>query len=212
MDFTSIDEGRPAADCVWRVVTMRLRPLGFPSHRRGDRERYKRTHFICMATQRITLAKVGGMAGQSIEGLFQHWISVDELQPELDRFAQALRNAGCLPPTLYFCEWVDCWSMGYGLPRLGDERAPVVRGEKFEASCFRFPVSLRAPTLGDEPTQETKWLAARLREAEDAWAKLFGCGSRFPPRSLGTDSDGQCGNGGAGSFTGVAQDNRETQP
>lgn len=131
-----------------------------------------------MATQRITLAKIGGAAGRHVAAKFARWFADGRdnefpaaVQRNIDRFAAALR-ANPVPPVVYFAEWIDLWSMGDLVPGLGTDTASVVIGERFWASCHEMPVTLSALTIAGEFPQETQWLAARLREAEDAWAEL----------------------------------------
>ena len=80
-----------------------------------------------MATQRITIAKVGGAAAETILDQLRVWsaarraINPDQWSPDqwpLD----VKRRAGCLVrqlrahahelPVIYFAEWMDMWSMG----------------------------------------------------------------------------------------------------
>lgn len=91
---------------------------------------------------------------------------------EIDGFAELLRANAAVPPVVYFTEWVDFWSMGDVVPGLGVAGTEVVYGDKFQACCQKFPVGLTAPTVGGKPTQESKWLAARLKESESAWKPI----------------------------------------
>jgi len=132
-----------------------------------------------MATQRVTLAKIGGEAAAYIERQFRAWARTKhdhnfppEVQAALDKLAEALRAHAAEPPIVYFSEWIDMWSMGDLVPALGDQKAVVVTGQRYEACCHHPPIAFKADIIADEPTQESVWLKHRLDEAEDAWEEL----------------------------------------
>jgi hypothetical protein len=132
-----------------------------------------------MATQRVTVAKVAGAAGAAVADRFRAWRAARQgdtfppaIRAEVDRFALSLRAHAASPPVVYFSEWIDHWSMGDVVPALGQPGAEVVAGDRFEACCHRPPVTVHAPTWGGEPVQEAEWLAARVREAGDAWSRI----------------------------------------
>jgi hypothetical protein len=126
-----------------------------------------------VATQRLTIANVGGEAAREIVERFAHWSErrnngdSDPLGKAIDQFAGALRaNAGS-PPVLYFCEWFDHWSMGDMLP--GVEFSD---GNRFQVACLESPqVKLVAANLQTQ-FPEQRWLGTRLREALEACNKL----------------------------------------
>lgn len=81
-----------------------------------------------MATQRITIAKVAGTAGDAVARRLGEWSTArlttdpdewsNEQWPEqvrraADQFADRLRANALAPPVVYFVEWADMWSMGY---------------------------------------------------------------------------------------------------
>ena len=132
-----------------------------------------------MAAQRVTVAKVAGAAAAAVADQFRTWWAARQgntfptaVRAEVDRCALALRAYATAPPVVYFSEWIDQWSMGDVVPALGQPDAEVVSGDRFEACCHRPPVTVHAPTWGGEPVQATEWLAARVREASAAWAKI----------------------------------------
>jgi hypothetical protein len=132
-----------------------------------------------MPTQRVTLAKIGGLAADAIERQFALWSSrrIGDSYPEhvrrsLDEFAISLCAHASKPPVVYFSQWIDMWSLGDLLPGLGDDRAATIDGIKYQACCHRPPIRFRTTIIGDDPPQESNWLVNRLREAEDAWAEL----------------------------------------
>lgn len=132
-----------------------------------------------MASQRLTVAKVGGRTAQDVAALFHAWQkdaaedrSPSEFSVAIDGFATRLRDHAHCPPVLYFAEWIDLWSMGDLVPGLGDERAVIVAGSRFEVACHRSPIRVQATTIAGEETQETRWLRNRIQEAQDAWSEL----------------------------------------
>jgi hypothetical protein len=132
-----------------------------------------------IATQRIILANLGGAAAAAVAVRFRRWLGSCQggnfpapVRREVDQFAVTLRANAASPPIIYYCEWVDMWSMGDVIPALGVPGARVVRGDRYDACCHDSNVSLLAPTLGGEMAQEAEWLVARLREARSAWSGL----------------------------------------
>ncbi len=126
---------------------------------------------MVMATQRIIIAKIAGDAGDTIAAAFSRWAprrpagqEAEEVRREVDRLGAQLRLNGVALPVIYYCEWIDRWSMGDLLPR-----SCVVRGAQVEAFCL---LPAEAQALAAEcpnQFQEQEWFAARLREAALAW-------------------------------------------
>jgi hypothetical protein len=132
-----------------------------------------------MATQRLIVTKIGGQAAQVVAELFQAWqhhVTADrspsEISSAVDGFAEQLIAHAHCPPILYFAQWIDLWSMGDLVPGLGNDRALVVAGRRFEACFHKPPVAVRTTTINGEEAQETCWLRNHLREAEFAWSEL----------------------------------------
>ena len=132
-----------------------------------------------MATQRLTIAKVGGRSAQLVLALFQAWQrratedrSSSEILAAIDMFVEQLRDHAHCPPILYFTDWIDQWSMGDLVPGLGNKSAIVVAGNRFEACCHKPPISMRTTTIQGQEAQETRWLRSRIQEAENAWSEL----------------------------------------
>ena len=110
-----------------------------------------------MASQRITVAKVGGRASKVVVGQLSKWArarstdvrdewSSDQwpvtIRIQVDTFADRLRAAGYALPVIYFVEWSDLWSMGDLFPRwLTPDGGPgpiIAHGDRFE--IFGYPV------------------------------------------------------------------------
>ena len=86
-----------------------------------------------MASQRITVAKVGGMAAEVVMVRLRDWVSArqtDDLtdwsseqwplsvRSRADAFADRLRSHALSLPVVHFAEWADLWSMGDVFSRL----------------------------------------------------------------------------------------------
>jgi hypothetical protein len=132
-----------------------------------------------MPTQRVTLAKIGGLAADAIEHQFELWSRQksgedypENIQQSVDEFAEILRLHAAKPPVVYFSEWIDMWSMGDLILGFGNAPVTKVDGIVYQACCHRPPICFKSTRIGDEPTQESEWLLHRLREAENAWGEL----------------------------------------
>jgi hypothetical protein len=132
-----------------------------------------------MATQRVMLAKIGGAAADAIARQFRVWEQSREgeefpveTQRAVDKFAEALRAHAAEPPVVYFSQWIDMWSMSNLVPELGNRHAVSICGRRYWACCHRKPIRFKPDIIADEPTQESKWLRRRLKEAKDAWGDL----------------------------------------
>ncbi len=144
-----------------------------------------------LASQRITLAKVGGMAADALEQRLRRWAaarsmtvadewSSDQWPPsvraEVDHFADQLRTHGCFLPVIHFIEWSDLWSMGDIFARWltppGGSPPFVVYGDRFEVHGYALPDGGRLArflAVGPQEFPEYDWFVRRLREAIEAW-------------------------------------------
>ena len=148
-----------------------------------------------MASQRITVAKVGGAAGELVMLRLREWASARqtedrnewskeqwpvEVRRQADAFADRLRSHALSPPVIYFAEWADLWSMGDLFTRLltppGQPPPLVVHSERFEVYGYPLPDSERLAQhlVSATPQQflEYDWLVWQLRQAEEAWNDL----------------------------------------
>ena len=132
-----------------------------------------------MPTQRITLAKIGGVAAAHVERRFATWLALRQgddwpalARQEFDQFAEALRANAAFPPIVYFSEWIDMWSGGDLVPTLRRPLKLGIRGDRYEACCHRVPVKLGGLTSAPQKAQEATWLIARVDEANAAWSDL----------------------------------------
>src|SRR4051794_29041728 len=85
-----------------------------------------------MAIQRVTIAKISGVAGQRIFDRVCAWVPMEaqadkdearrpELMQQVTNFVEAFRSNAKGPPVLYFAEYMDQWSVAFSLlSLLGD--------------------------------------------------------------------------------------------
>jgi hypothetical protein len=128
-----------------------------------------------MATQRLTLATLAGDAGRAVSALFRAWRSTSAVGVEaapglaIDELGERLRSNGAALPVVYFCEWIDRWLMGDQVPGPG-----VIAGRRFQASCMSPEEAVEWAGRCGGQFPEQLWLAARLREAAEAWRPAVG--------------------------------------
>jgi hypothetical protein len=132
-----------------------------------------------VATQRFTVAKIGGAAGPVVADLFRRWREPPESAPapEIAAFVRGLRANGHTPPVVSFAEWTDYWLMGDALSDLMKRvRGVVIAASHFEAALCDQPETLaRLPRDGWQFGEE-RVLVGRLHEAADAWEPLVQSG------------------------------------
>ncbi len=119
-----------------------------------------------MATQRLTVAAIVGIAADHIAARFRSWQTGSTLPDPLDvdQFGDRLR-ANCVTfPVIYFAEWIDHWLMGDLVPGAG-----AVRGSRFEVACLSRSAAVELAEACGDQFPEQQWLAMRLHEAVAAW-------------------------------------------
>lgn len=146
-----------------------------------------------MASQRVTLAKIGGVAVDAVAALSRRWAAArttadpcewsSEQWPlaarkEADDFARALRAHCCEPPVISFAEWSDLWSMGDVFDRLlspPESPDPIwIYADRYEIRGYMLPDDGRlnrhlAGHRRRPHVDEYELLAMRLREAISSW-------------------------------------------
>lgn len=148
-----------------------------------------------MASQRITIAKVGGVAADVLGRRLRRWaaareaVGADEwaseqwpssVRAEVDSFAGQLRGRGCFLPVVRFVEWSDFWSMGDLFSRWltppGGSPLLIAYGDRFEVYGYALPDGgrlQRTLTVGPQQFPEYDQFVVRLREAAGAWEELL---------------------------------------
>lgn len=138
-----------------------------------------------MASQRITLARIGGVAADTIWQRLKNWESMKQVQPlgdapasdgsldeEIAAFLSSLQNHAAEPPVIYFAEWIDTWSMfnlftGTKMPWLQVESGDLTVFGYFLPDHGELSEYLKDKT--GRQWEEEVWLLYRLREAENVW-------------------------------------------
>jgi hypothetical protein len=148
-----------------------------------------------LATQRITIAKIGGASADVVLQRVREWSSARQtdnsnlwepaqwpegVRTEADEFAEQLRAHALAPPVVHFVEWADLWSMGDLFLRwLTPPDGPVpfsVHANQHQIFAYGLPdggrLARHLADAGPQQWTETDWFIARLREAIVAWEKL----------------------------------------
>jgi hypothetical protein len=112
-----------------------------------------------VATQRLTVAALGGQTARAAACRFQQWRAAAD--PEaVDRVCAAIRANALSLPVVYFAEWVDHWLMGDAVPGPG-----AVEGRQFQAANLTSEQARAWAGQCGSQFPEQEWLACRLREA-----------------------------------------------
>jgi hypothetical protein len=148
-----------------------------------------------LATQRVTIAKVGGDASDVIATKLHKWASArtsdDEnfwsgdqwpaiIREEIDEFAEQIRSHSTSPPVIHFIEWVDMWSMFPDFEHWltpPDGPVPVhICANRYTVYAYILPDGRRLERhlkgAGKQQWPESDWYIRRLRETVSAWERL----------------------------------------
>jgi hypothetical protein len=148
-----------------------------------------------VATQKITVAKVGRMAAEIVMLRLHEWASArqtDDLtewsseqrplsvRSRADAFADRLRSHALSPPVVYFAEWADLWSMGDLFTRMlappGGPPPLIIDADLFEIYGSGLPDGGRLvqhlASVGPQQFTEYDWFVRQLQEAVLAWQAL----------------------------------------
>jgi hypothetical protein len=150
-----------------------------------------------LASQRITIAKVGGLAADVILPRFREWSAArctdnqdpgewsseqwpQEVRKQADDFAERLRAHAFAPPVVHFIEWADLWSMGDLFDQWltpPDGPTPlVVYADRFQLFGYALPdrgrLSEHLASAGPQQSPEEDCFVRCLHEAVTAWQEL----------------------------------------
>ena len=143
-----------------------------------------------MASQRITVAKIGGPAADVALQRLRTWSAARQrnspeqwpphVRAEVDAFAARVRAHALTLPVVYFVEWADLWSMGdlfsAWLTPTGGPAPCEVSADQYEIFAYRLPdggaLSAHLAAVGPRQSAEEGWFVSRLREAVGAWQEL----------------------------------------
>ncbi len=148
-----------------------------------------------MATQRVTVAKLGGRAADVVLLRLKEWASArqtndptewsSEQWPSIvrrraDAFADRLRTHALSLAVVHFSEWADLWSMGDLFLRLltpPDGQCPlIIHADRFEVYGYGLPdggrLDRHLARTGPQQFPESGWLVWQLQEAIRAGQEL----------------------------------------
>lgn len=148
-----------------------------------------------MATQRITIAKLGGIAADIALQRLRVWTAArgetdpgewssdqwpQNVRVQADAFADRLRANSLVLPVIAFVEWSDLWSMGdlfhHWLSPPGGPPPLAIHADRFEVYGYGLPdgghLNRHLTTAGRQQFEEYDQFVGRLHEAVDAWQEL----------------------------------------
>jgi hypothetical protein len=146
-----------------------------------------------VATQRITLAKIGGKAAEVVVRRLRAWSAArrtdlgdeqsneqwpPDVRRQADEFTERLRSHALAAPVIHFIEWVDPWSMGdlfaHWLTPSEGPPPSVVHGDRFELYGYALPDDGRLArylaSAGLQQFKESDWYVRRLQEAVESYS------------------------------------------
>lgn len=148
-----------------------------------------------MATQRITLLKFGGVAGEEILRRLTEWSAArssddphewgeeqwpDEVRGAADALVDLLKAHAMQPPCLWALEWLDTWSMFHEFHRWLVPPRPqqpiVVYANRYQIHAYGLPdrgrLKRRLARAKKPQFAEYAWLITCLREAVSSFDKV----------------------------------------
>ncbi len=151
-----------------------------------------------MASQRITIAKIGGAAGDVASQRLRDWVAArttsdpnewsndqwpSDVRIQADAFADRLRANALALPVIHFVEWSDLWSMFDIFHRwLTPRDGPLLHicANRFELYVYFLPdggrlarrLERRLKKAGPHQVPEEAQFVRRLHEAVRAWQEL----------------------------------------
>ena len=145
-----------------------------------------------MATQRLTIAKIGGQAAAATLDQFRAWHLArlvttnnewaseqwpQSVRQSADAWAETLREHAHYPPVVFFAEYVDLWSHCPPDRYLRDRGLIQIMADRYELFCAELPLSeSAAATLGriraEGQHDEDRFFGTVTLEAASAWEAL----------------------------------------
>ena len=151
-----------------------------------------------MATQRIVIAKLAGEAAEAAGTCFRRWLAArpagdarvssagewpSRYCSEMDRLVADLRKHADRLPAIFFCEYVDTWSMGCHFEfwlRPRPTKGPLhVASKRFDLYLYALPDrgalqnwlrrGLRLKRVRERNPQEQQWFVSNLLAAATSW-------------------------------------------
>ncbi len=145
-----------------------------------------------MASQRITVAKVGGLAAEVVMLRLREWVSARKaddrnewssaqwplsVRRRADSFADRLRSHALNLPVVQFAEWADLWWMGDVFTPPAGSVPMISHADRFEIYGYGLPdggrLDQHLASAGPQKFVEYDWFVAQLREAVRSWEELI---------------------------------------
>jgi hypothetical protein len=145
-----------------------------------------------MASQYLTIAKIGGRSAENTARLFDQWARArlvnipnewhseqwpKDVRQQVDRWVDALREHAHRPPILFFVEYVDLWSFSPPQRYLSDYGLVQIMTDRYEVYCLRLPFAAEAKKeleriRRDGQHDEDRWFGTITLSAAAAWDAL----------------------------------------
>lgn len=148
-----------------------------------------------MASQRVTIAKIGGKAGDIVLERLREWAGARQIDDPTEwrddqwpasvrsqaaAFAERLRANALFPPVVHFVEWSDLWSMFDVYTRwLTPPNCPPpleIDADRFEIFAYELPdggrLERHLKKARRQQFPECDQYVTRLKEAVGAWGEL----------------------------------------
>lgn len=119
-----------------------------------------------MATQRLTVATLLGVAAEAVAARFARW-RVSPSCAEVDEFCINLRNHAFSLQVIYFVEWIDRWLMAQDVPGPNP-----IDGSRFQVAFFTTQEALDWADQYGTQFNEQVWFAEHLRAAAGSWKEM----------------------------------------
>ena len=152
-----------------------------------------------MAIQQWTIQKIGGSQGRAAFERVSQWGELERkleakgkdlpttVIAEIDQFVTTLRDRGRALPTLFFCEYIDMWSVASSpvhefLRDRKTESASIVTQGEYLVAAYQLPDGSRLKKrlnkvllksrIRSRAQQEDRWFIVNLLEAVHAWEQV----------------------------------------
>lgn len=145
-----------------------------------------------MASQYLTIAKIGGLAAEATLRQFQTWSTarIGEQSSEqaseqwpvtmraaADQWADSLRRSAHQPPVVFYVEYVDLWSFCPPVRFLREHGLLEMFGDRYELLCFPLPFNSDVAEKLTKARNQGQWDEDRLFAtltllAAESWNRL----------------------------------------
>ena len=145
-----------------------------------------------MASQILTVVKIGGVSADAVRRQFLAWQDArlvddpnewepnqwpEDVRSAADQWADAIRAHGHEPPVVFFSEFADLWSFCPPQRFLGHHQSLQVYADRYELFCLPLPLASDGMTelsalVDNGQWDEDRYFASNVLSAINAWEKL----------------------------------------